>query len=83
MLVKQQLQEQQRKQLEKQKTQAGYESSEDEDMKALKKAHKQKTQNLSAAARKVIDQERERAIELYRARKAQKMSAAGLTPLSK
>ncbi|KAL0095227.1 hypothetical protein J3Q64DRAFT_1064778 [Phycomyces blakesleeanus] len=51
----------------------GYVSEEDENMKELKASHKRKLQNMSASARKALGDERERAIELYRAKKAQKL----------
>ncbi|CEP09080.1 hypothetical protein [Parasitella parasitica] len=52
----------------------GYESEEDENMKALKASHKRKIQNMSAAARIQLDNEREKVIEAYRAKKAKKMN---------
>ncbi|KAI8373070.1 uncharacterized protein BYT42DRAFT_579108 [Radiomyces spectabilis] len=63
------------------KPDGGYESSEDEGMKQLKASHKRKLANMSASARKQLDDERERAIEAYRAKKAKKMAESGLTPL--
>ncbi|KAI9256175.1 hypothetical protein BY458DRAFT_492609 [Sporodiniella umbellata] len=51
----------------------GYESEEDENMKQLKASHKRKIQNMSAAARVQLDNERERAILAYRAKKAKKV----------
>ncbi|KAI8582891.1 hypothetical protein K450DRAFT_225324 [Umbelopsis ramanniana AG] len=59
----------------------GYQSEEDENMKMLKASHKRKLSNLSLASRKALDVERERAIKLYRMKKAQKMQVSGLTPL--
>lgn len=56
-------------------------SEQDENLKQLKASHKRKLQNMSASARKALEQERERAIELYRAKKARKMIESGLTPL--
>lgn len=50
----------------------GYESEEDENMKQLKASHKRKIQNMSAAARVQLDNERERAILAYRAKKSKK-----------
>ncbi|KAG2181697.1 hypothetical protein INT44_008512 [Umbelopsis vinacea] len=61
--------------------QDGYQSEEDENMKMLKASHKRKLNNLSLASRKALDVERERAIKLYRMKKAQKMQDSGLTPL--
>ncbi|KAI8339140.1 hypothetical protein BC941DRAFT_501435 [Chlamydoabsidia padenii] len=58
----------------------GYESEEDENMKALKASHKRKLANMSAAAKKALDEERERTINMYRAKKAQRMEENGLTP---
>ncbi|KAJ2955036.1 hypothetical protein NQZ79_g8893 [Umbelopsis isabellina] len=58
----------------------GYQSEEDENMKQLKASHKRKLDNLSLASRKALDNERERAIKLYRMKKAQKMKDSGLTP---
>ncbi|KAG0748438.1 hypothetical protein G6F57_003230 [Rhizopus arrhizus] len=52
----------------------GYESEEDQNMKQLKASHKRKIQNMSAAARIQLDNERERAIAAYRAKKAKKMT---------
>jgi hypothetical protein len=60
----------------------GYHSEEDENMKLLKASHKRKLSNLSLASRKALDVERERAIKLYRMKKAQKMQDSGLTPLN-
>ncbi|KAI8642272.1 hypothetical protein BD408DRAFT_432544 [Parasitella parasitica] len=57
------------------KKDTGYESEEDENMKALKASHKRKIQNMSAAARIQLDNEREKVIEAYRAKKAKKMSS--------
>ncbi|CAO3662366.1 unnamed protein product [Umbelopsis vinacea] len=59
----------------------GYESEEDENMKLLKASHKRKLNNLSLASRKALETERDRAIKLYRMKKAQKMKNSGLTPL--
>ncbi|KAF7721105.1 hypothetical protein EC973_005406 [Apophysomyces ossiformis] len=59
-----------------------YESDEDENMKLLKASHKRKLQNMSASARKALDDERTRVIEHYRAKKAKKMAESGLTPLT-
>ncbi|KAI9498265.1 hypothetical protein BDB00DRAFT_801814 [Zychaea mexicana] len=64
------------------KTREAVSSDEDEGMKQLKASHKRKLQNMSASARKTLDGERERAIEMYRAKKAKKMVASGLTPLT-
>jgi hypothetical protein len=50
-------------------------------MKLLKASHKRKLNNLSLASRKALETERERAIKLYRMKKAQKMKDSGLTPL--
>jgi len=62
--------------------QDGYHSEEDENMKMLKASHKRKLNNLSLASRKALDNERERAIKLYRMKKAQKMKDSGLTPMN-
>ncbi|KAG0187857.1 hypothetical protein DFQ28_005766 [Apophysomyces sp. BC1034] len=59
-----------------------YESDEDENMKLLKASHKRKIQNMSASARKALDDERTRVIDHYRAKKAKKMVDSGLTPLT-
>ncbi|SAL96192.1 hypothetical protein [Absidia glauca] len=56
----------------------GYESEEDENMKALKASHKRKLANMSAAAKKALEEERERTISMYRAKKAKKMEEDGL-----
>lgn len=56
------------------KKDTGYESEEDENMKLLKASHKRKIQNMSAAARIQLDNEREKVIEAYRAKKAKKMT---------
>ncbi|KAI7858570.1 hypothetical protein BDC45DRAFT_498633 [Circinella umbellata] len=64
------------------KTREAVASDEDEGMKQLKASHKRKLQNMSASARKTLEGERGRAIELYRAKKAKKMVASGLTPLT-
>ncbi|KAI8097819.1 uncharacterized protein B0P05DRAFT_522203 [Gilbertella persicaria] len=61
-----------------QKKDTGYESEEDENMKALKASHKRKLQNMSAAARIQLENERDMVIEAYRAKKAKKMTDAGL-----
>ncbi|KAL9540383.1 hypothetical protein MBANPS3_009708 [Mucor bainieri] len=60
------------------KKETGYESEEDENMKALKASHKRKIQNMSAAARIQLDNEREKVIEAYRAKKAKRMNDSGL-----
>ncbi|KAK4512135.1 uncharacterized protein ATC70_013378 [Mucor velutinosus] len=59
------------------KKETGYESEEDENMKALKASHKRKIQNMSAAARIQLDNEREKVIEAYRAKKAKRMNDSG------
>ncbi|KAI7903117.1 uncharacterized protein BX663DRAFT_509610 [Cokeromyces recurvatus] len=59
------------------KKETGYESEEDENMKLLKASHKRKLQNMSAAARIQLENEREKAIEAYRAKKAKKMMGSG------
>ncbi|ORX60240.1 hypothetical protein DM01DRAFT_1380627 [Hesseltinella vesiculosa] len=59
----------------------GYESEEDENMKQLKASYKRKWSNMSAAAKMALESERERTVALYRAKKAKKMEASGLTPL--
>lgn len=59
------------------KKETGYESEEDENMKALKASHKRKIQNMSAAARIQLDNEREKVIEAYRAKKAKRMNNSG------
>ncbi|KAI9480584.1 MAG: hypothetical protein EXX96DRAFT_563382 [Benjaminiella poitrasii] len=59
------------------KKETGYESEEDENMKLLKASHKRKLQNMSAAARIQLDNEREMVIEAYRAKKAKKMTESG------
>jgi hypothetical protein len=46
-------------------------------MKLLKASHKRKIQNMSAAARIQLDNEREKVIEAYRAKKAKKMADSG------
>ncbi|CAO3613465.1 unnamed protein product [Cunninghamella blakesleeana] len=61
----------------------GYESEEDENMKILKASHKRKLANMSAAAKKVLDDEREKAILSYREKKSKKMMESGLTPAYK
>ncbi|PHZ09150.1 uncharacterized protein RHIMIDRAFT_53135 [Rhizopus microsporus ATCC 52813] len=66
--------EQKTKQQEENEDSKGYESEEDENMKLLKASHKRKIQNMSAAARAQLDNERERAIAAYRAKKAEKMA---------
>ncbi|KAI9321512.1 hypothetical protein BX666DRAFT_1902962 [Dichotomocladium elegans] len=53
----------------------------DQQMEELKASHKRKLQNMSASAKLQLETERERAIELYRAKKAKKMVASGLTPI--
>ncbi|KAI9305025.1 hypothetical protein BJ944DRAFT_230767 [Cunninghamella echinulata] len=58
----------------------GYESEEDENMKLLKASHKRKLANMSAAAKKILEDEREKAISLYREKKSKKMADSGLTP---
>ncbi|KAI7872285.1 hypothetical protein BDF14DRAFT_1877512 [Spinellus fusiger] len=63
--------------------QEGYESEEDENMKQLKASHKRKLQAMSAAARKALDNERERAIQLYRAKKGKTNGPFGNGMLSK
>lgn len=59
------------------KKETGYESEEDENMKALKASHKRKIQNMSAAARIQLDNEREKVIEAYRAKKAKRTNGSG------
>jgi hypothetical protein len=59
------------------KKETGYESEEDENMKLLKASHKRKIQNMSAAAKIQLDNEREKVIEAYRAKKAKKMANSG------
>ncbi|CAO3596225.1 unnamed protein product [Absidia cylindrospora] len=63
-----------------QDTNGGYESEEDENMKILKASHKRKLANMSASAKKALEDERERTISMYRAKKAKKMEDSGLTP---
>ncbi|KAI8069230.1 hypothetical protein BC940DRAFT_346188 [Gongronella butleri] len=62
------------------KEDGGYESEEDENMKQLKASHRRKWSNMSAAAKKQLESERERTIASYREKKAKKMAASGLTP---
>jgi hypothetical protein len=59
------------------KKDTGYESEEDENMKALKASHKRSFKNMSAASRIQLDNEREKVIEAYRAKKAKKMAGSG------
>lgn len=59
------------------KKDTGYESEEDENMKALKASHKRSFKNMSAAARIQLDNEREKVIEAYRAKKSKKMAGSG------
>lgn len=56
------------------KKDTGYESEEDENMKLLKASHKRSLASMSAAARIQLDNEREKVIEAYRAKKAKKMT---------
>ncbi|GAA5802390.1 hypothetical protein HPULCUR_007855 [Helicostylum pulchrum] len=55
------------------KKDTGYESEEDENMKLLKASHKRSLKQMSAAARKQLDSERDTVIEAYRAKKAKRM----------
>ena len=54
------------------KKDTGYESEEDENMKLLKASHKRSLKSMSAAARIQLDNEREKVIEAYRAKKVKK-----------
>ncbi|KAI8365664.1 hypothetical protein EDC96DRAFT_509456 [Choanephora cucurbitarum] len=75
---KQTLEEKNRQAVAAPKKDTGYESEEDENMKALKASHKRKIQNMSAAARIQLNNEREMVIEAYRAKKAKRMADSGL-----
>lgn len=57
------------------KKDTGYESEEDENMKLLKASHKRSLANMSAAARIQLENEREKVIEAYRAKKAKRMAS--------
>lgn len=59
------------------KKDTGYESEEDENMKALKASHKRSFKNMRVAARIQLDNERVKVIEAYRAKKAKKMAGSG------
>lgn len=61
------------------KKDTGYESEEDENMKLLKASHKRSLKQMSAAARKQLDNERETVIEAYRAKKAKRMAGSGFS----
>lgn len=61
------------------KKDTGYESEEDENMKLLKASHKRSLQQMSAAARRQLDNERDKVIEAYRAKKAKRMTGSGFT----
>ncbi|KAG2237256.1 hypothetical protein BDF21DRAFT_384830 [Thamnidium elegans] len=59
------------------KKDTGYESEEDENMKLLKASHKRSLKQMSAAARRQLDNERDMVIEAYRAKKAKRMEGSG------
>ncbi|KAJ8661740.1 hypothetical protein O0I10_002547 [Lichtheimia ornata] len=56
-------------------------TKDEERMEQTKASNKRKLQNMSMAARQQLENERDRAIEMYRAKKAKKMAASGLTPI--
>lgn len=59
------------------KKETGYESEEDENMKLLKASHKRSLKQMSAASRRQLDNERDKVIEAYRAKKAKRMEGSG------
>lgn len=61
------------------KKDTGYESEEDENMKLLKASHKRSLKQMSAASRRQLDNERDKVIEAYRAKKAKRMEGSGFT----